>query len=77
MNSNMMNMEISTYVTIGGRKITNIVSAVEIEVQTKSISLSATKNLPDFKLFETQKRSTRKSVLKQIVKKENDLGIRH
>ena len=69
------NMQICNYGTIGGQKITTIYAAVEITEQTKMAIQSS--QSPEYRLFETQKRSTRKSVLKQIVKKENDLGIRH
>ena len=69
------NMQICNYGTIGGQKITSIYAAVEITEQTK-MAIQPTQS-PEYRLFETQKRSTRKSVLKQIVKKENDLGIRH
>ena len=70
------NMQICNYGTIGGQKITTIYAAVEITEQTKPANIHLTQS-PEYRLFETQKRSTRKSVLKQIVKKENDLGIRH
>ena len=69
------NMQICNYGTIGGQKITTIYAAVEITEQTK-MAIQQSQS-PEYRLFETQKRSTRKSVLKQIVKKENDLGIRH
>ena len=70
------NMKISNYGTICGQKITMIYAAVEISEQTKMANIQVMQS-PEYRLFETQKRSTRKSVLKQIVRKENDLGIKH
>lgn len=63
-----MKFEIGTHTIICGQAVQKITCAVDVPNMTKTV---------EHQLFEAKNRASRKIVLKNIVKRENELGIRH